>query len=176
MMKTAANTSTHVELVSAARDQEAIVANLLQLYAHDFSEFHGVDLAGDGRFVYAELPLYWSEPDRHPFLIKVEGKLAGFVLVKRASDLSGNKKVWDMTEFFVTRGYRRRGIGTQIAHDLWRRFSGTWEVRAMQSNIAGHKFWARAIANFSGKPVHPARIEKDGESWSVFTFESNLAA
>ena len=175
-MKTAANTSTHVELVSAARDQEAIVANLLQLYAHDFSEFHWVDLAGDGRFVYAELPLYWSEPDRHPFLIKVEGKLAGFVLVKRASDLSGNKKVWDMTEFFVTRGYRRRGIGTQIAHDLWRRFSGTWEVRAMQSNIAGHKFWARAIANFSGKPVHPARIEKDGESWSVFTFESNLAA
>jgi len=92
-MKTAANTSTHVELVSAARDQEAIVANLLQLYAHDFSEFHWVDLAGDGRFVYAELPLYWSEPDRHPFLINVEGKLAGFVLVKRASDLSGNKKV-----------------------------------------------------------------------------------
>ena len=176
MTKTAANASSHVELVPAARDQAPIVANLLQLYAHDFSEFHEVDLAEDGRFVYTELPLYWSDPDRHPFLIKVEDKLAGFVLVKRASDLSGNKKVWDMTEFFVTRGYRRRGIGTQIAHDLWRQFPGTWEVRVMQSNVAGHKFWVRAIANFTGKAIHPARIKKGGEPWSVFTFESSLAA
>ena len=60
-MKTAANMSAHVELVSAARDQWPIVTNLLQLYAHDFSEFHEVDLAEDGRFVYTELPLYWSD-------------------------------------------------------------------------------------------------------------------
>ena len=175
-MKTAANTSRHVELVLAARDQEPILASLLQLYAHDFSEFHDVDLAPDGRFVYTERPLYWSENDRHPFLIKVDGKLAGFALIKRKSASSGNKSVCDMTEFFVTRGYRRRGIGTQIAHDLWRRLPGNWEVRVMQSNVAGQRFWLRAIATFTGKPIHPVPIEKDGEPWSAFTFASNLAA
>jgi hypothetical protein len=34
--------SAHVEVIPAAREQEAILANLLELYAHDFSEFHGL--------------------------------------------------------------------------------------------------------------------------------------
>ena len=45
------------------------MANLLELYAHDFSEFHNVEIGEDGKFGYQALPLYWSEPDRHPFLI-----------------------------------------------------------------------------------------------------------
>ena len=75
----------HVELVPAALDQEPVFANLLELYAHDFSEFHNVELGADGRFGYKHLSLYWSEPDRRPFLIKADGKLAGLVLVKRKS-------------------------------------------------------------------------------------------
>ena len=89
------------------------------------------------------LPLYWSEPGRHPFLMKAEGKLAGFVLVKKGSEISRNEKVWDMAEFFVLRGYRRRGIGTRVAHEVWRRFPGLWEVRVMEANVSAHYFWAR---------------------------------
>jgi predicted acetyltransferase len=125
--------SAHFELISAPLEQEPILANLLQLYAHDFSEFHNVELGLDGRFVYKQLPLYWSEPNRHPFLIRVDDKLAGFVLVKKGSEISGNDTVWDMAEFFVIRGYRRHGIGTLIAHEVWKRFSGKWEVRVMTS-------------------------------------------
>ena len=101
MSAPAEESSQHVEVVPATLEQQSILANLLQLYAHDFSEFHDVDLGPDGRFVYASLPLYWSEPDRHPFLVRVDGRLAGFVLVKRGSEVSGDKTVWDMAEFFV---------------------------------------------------------------------------
>jgi len=33
-----------------------------------FSEFHDLEIGADGRFGYEHLPLYCSEPGRHPFL------------------------------------------------------------------------------------------------------------
>jgi predicted acetyltransferase len=162
--------SSHIEVLPASAEQSTILANLLELYAHDFSEFHDIDLGADGRFGYQSLSLYWSEPDRHPFLVKMDGKLAGLVLVKRGSEVSGDKTVWDMAEFFVIRGYRRQGIGTQIAHEVWRRFQGAWEVRVMQSNTSAYHFWARAIPAFTGEVIRPVCVEKDGESWTLFSF------
>jgi hypothetical protein len=79
MERSAEKSLATLEVVPATQDQEPIVANLFQLYAHDFSEFFDLKLRPDGRFSYDELPLYWREPNRHPFLIKVDGNLAGFV-------------------------------------------------------------------------------------------------
>ncbi len=161
-----------IELLPATPDQEPILANLLELYAHDFSEFHEIELGADGRYGYKHLPLYWREPDRRPFLVRVDGNLAGLVLVKRGSELSGNEAVWDMAEFFLVRRYRRRGIGTYVAHETWRRIPGLWEVRVMESNRSAHLFWERAISVFSGKTILSSRVEKDGKFWRVFAFES----
>ena len=145
-----------------------IVDNLLQLYAHDFSEFHHVELDPRGRFNYAPLPLYWSDPTRHPFLVKMDTRLAGFVLVQR------HDNIWDMVEFFVLRGFRRRGAGTAIAHEVWKRLPGRWEVRVMQANQAALPFWERAIAAFTGRRIKPIGIEKDGNYWQVFRFDSTF--
>lgn len=165
----------HVEVIPAAAEQQPILANLLELYAHDFSEFHNLDLGPDGRFGYKHLPLYWSEPGRHPFLVRADGKLAGFVFVKRGSEVSGDETVWDMAEFFVVRGYRRRGIGTEIAHEVWKRFPGRWEVRVMQSNDAARHFWRRAISTFTGEAIHSVSVEIGGKCWTLFSFHSKRA-
>ncbi len=115
MTERAETPSPHIEVIPARPEEEPILANLLELYAHDFSEFRDLELGADGRFGYSWLPLYWREPGRHPFLVRVDGKLAGLVLVKRGSEVSGDEAVWDVAEFFVLRGYPRRAIGTQIA-------------------------------------------------------------
>jgi predicted acetyltransferase len=162
----------HIEVVPAAPEQEPILANLLELYAHDFSEFSDLELGADGRFGYKHLPLYWKERDRHPFLVKVDGKLAGFVLVKRGSEVSGDGNVWDVAEFFIVRGYRRRRIGMKVAHEVWRRFPGRWEVRVMESNTTAKGFWERAIAGFIGEVNFSVRVEKGGKRWHLFSFES----
>jgi predicted acetyltransferase len=176
MTQPAGTLSPHLEVIPAAPEQAPVLANLLELYAHDFSEFRNLEIGEDGRFGYRSLPLYWSEPNRHPFLVKMDGKLAGLVLVKRGSEVSGNDEVWDMAEFFVLRGCRRRGIGTQVAHEVWRRFPGVWEVRVIEANISAQHFWAEAISRFAGEMIHPVRFEKAGNWWTVFSFESKRVA
>lgn len=163
--------SARIEVIPAAPEHQTVLAHLLELYAHDFSEFYDVEIGPDGRFGYSSLPLYWSEAGRHPLLVWLGGKLAGFVLMKRGSDFSGKEDVWDMAEFFVLRGYRRRGIGTRVAQEVWGRFPGAWEVRVMESNTSAHHFWERAIAEFMGEAIDPVRVEKDGTGWRVFLFE-----
>ena len=161
-----------VQVIRAAPEQAPILANLIELYAHDFSEFRNLEIGEDGRFGYRSLPLYWSEPNRHPFFVRLDGKLAGLVLVKKGSEVSGNDAVWDMAEFFVLRGCRRRGIGTQVAHEVWTRFPGVWEVRVMQANVSAQHFWARAISRFTSEVVQPVGVEEAGECWTLFSFES----
>jgi predicted acetyltransferase len=159
-------TATDVEVIPATPEQQPILANLIELYAHDFSEFREMELGEDGRFGYLGLPLYWRDPERHPFIVRVKGNLAGFVLVKQVSG------VWDMAEFFVVRRYRGRGMGMQIAQTVLRRFPGRWEVRVMEANHSAHLFWERAISAFVGETIPAARVEKDGRWWRVFSFNS----
>ena len=165
-------TSVTIEVVPASTEQMSILANLLELYIYDFTELKAFKLGGDGRFGYPDLPLYWTEPDRHPFLVKVDDHWSGFVLVRRGSQISGDEDVWDMTEFFVLRGYRRLGVGTKVAHDIWRRFPGKWEVRVIERNQRALSFWQGAIAGFLREPLQPRRLEKGASVWQVFSFES----
>jgi predicted acetyltransferase len=133
-----------------------------------------LNIGANGRFGYEPLPLYWSEPNRHPFLIRVDGKLAGLALVRRGSEIAGNQTIWDMAEFFVLRGCRRRGIGMLAAKEVSRRFPGSWEVRVMQSNVSAILFWEQAISNFTSAEILSVRIEKGGQYWQLFSFESKL--
>jgi predicted acetyltransferase len=167
-----AKSSARIVVLPATREEEPTVANLLELYAHDFSTFHDVELGQDGRFGYPNLSLYWSEADRHPFLVRVDDQLAGLILVRRGSRISSDAAVWDMAEFFIVRGYRRRGIGSRAAQAMWRMFPGRWEIRVMESNEAGRRFWAQAVTAFAGAAGRNLRFEKDGRNWDVFEFVS----
>jgi predicted acetyltransferase len=165
-----------IELVLAGREQEPILANLLELYIHDFSEFHNCEVGDDGRFGYRFLPLYWSEPYRHAFLIRTSGKLAGLVFVTGGPGATDNDSVWDMAEFFVLRGYRRRRIGTTVAHEVWRLLPGRWEVRVMHSNVSAQQFWARTISAFIGEAAIPICVERGSAWWQIFSFETKRLA
>lgn len=114
------------------------MSQLLELYGHDFSPFTAADVDDHGLFGYHDLDAYWTEPDRHPFLFRVGGHLAGFALVR-----SGLPH--DMAEFFVMRKYRRSGVGATVARDVFARFPGEWQVRQIAANAAALAFWRTAI-------------------------------
>jgi predicted acetyltransferase len=164
-----------VEVIPAAREQEPVLANLLELYAYDFSEFTDLAIGPDGRFKYPKLLLYWQEENRFPFLVKVDGQLAGLVLVLRGSLISGDPQVWDMAEFFVMRRYRRRRIGAALAREVWRCFPGAWEVRVLESNTTALAFWKASISAFTGSWTESVSVEDGGKRRRVFSFVSSGA-
>src|SRR5947208_6043790 len=100
-----------VRLDVATPSDNDLLSNLLELYTHDLSvAFPNVELGPDGRFGYDKLPLYWSEHQRRfAFLIRCDGRVAGFVLVTRGSPAAEDRDVLDVAEFFVLRRYRRLG-------------------------------------------------------------------
>jgi predicted acetyltransferase len=164
--------STEVELIQADAGNQSVLENLLQLYIHDFSELVPLDIGDNGRYVYKHLPLYWSDTSRLPFLARFDGKLAGFVLITKIPDPSGDGEAYDMSEFFVLRRYRHRGIGRELAEKVWLRFPGKWQVRVMAVNIAALKFWTSSIATFAGHAVECKSYESDGKFWHLFSFDS----
>jgi predicted acetyltransferase len=166
------NQSATVEVTRATQEGQPVLSNLYQLYIHDFTDFIEQPLGNDGRFEYDPLPPYWTEPDRFPFIVWVDRKLAGFALVKKGSAFSGRADVWDMADFFLVRGLRGKGIGYSVAKSIWQQFVGPWEVRVITTNVLAQQFWAKAISRFLGKAIEPELVTKGEETRYLFLFES----
>lgn len=161
-----------VELIQAGVEYQSVFENLLQLYVHDFCDLVPQDIGDDGRYSYKNLPLFWSDASRLPFLARFDGKLAGFALVKRIPEPGEKDEAYDMAEFFILRPYRRRGIGSELAQKVWLRCGGKWQIRVMASNIPALKFWASSITRFTGQPASSTVFEVEGRPWQLFAFDS----
>jgi len=166
--------SVNVSLVRASESDEGTLRNLLHLYIHDFSEFLGMKPSEEGWFSYPALPLYWSEPNRAAFFVRSEGGLVGFALVSQGSVVSGDAAVFDLAEFFVVRGVRRRGVGQAAAHDLFRSKPGEWEIRVAEYNVPAQRFWRNVIERYSGGRYKiDMWTRDDGSRWNVMRFTSS---
>jgi len=130
-----------------------VLANLLQLYLHDFSVLGGPPIGADGRFDYPRLEAYWFEKGRYPFLIWADGNLAGFVLVAERQllepDANPPEIGHEVVEFFVVRVLRRRGVGAAAAGELCAQFPGRWWVGELTSNEPAIAFWRRVIGDIT---------------------------
>ncbi len=70
-----------IEVIQASLEDKPILQRMMELYQYDFSEYDESDLDSHGTFGYAWLDRYWREEGRYPFIVLIDGKLAGFVLV-----------------------------------------------------------------------------------------------
>jgi predicted acetyltransferase len=137
--------------------------------------YFGLQLGADGRFGYAYLPLYWTEPERRfPYFIMADDRLAGFALAMRGSPASTDPTVLDVAEFFVLRTYRRSGVGARAACALWDRWPGPWIVRAAATNEAAVPFWRQTISVYAGgRPTTERTATLNGVVRHVFTLDSS---
>lgn len=125
--------------VLQAREEDFdLLARLLQLYLHDFSEHTGWDVDEHGLFHYAWPDAYRHEAGRHAYVLRVEGRPAGFALVREAERIH-------MAEFFVLRKHRRAGVGLAAARHLLEVHVGPWSITQLATNPEATSFWRRAI-------------------------------
>jgi len=137
-----------VEIVAALPEDRAALANMMQLYSHDFSELWAGgprgELGPDGLFTAYPLDAWWREPGHIPLVVKVGGFLAGFALLDRMSH-TGQPLDRNMAEFFIVRKHRRSGVGTAAARAIFNRYPGRWETAIARANQAALAFWRAAI-------------------------------
>jgi predicted acetyltransferase len=140
-------TRDELQVRQAAPVDRLPIAHMLELYQHDLSDVWDQDLDSHGEYGYA-LDRYWRSPACKPFVFKVMGKYAGFALVDDSVSLAGNQ-LW-MAQFFVLKKYRRRGVGSEAARQVFEQVRGRWEVGQMPKNLSAQAFWRRVIGEYTG--------------------------
>ena len=117
------------------------------MYLYDFSEFEGTDLDDHGLFGYRYLDDYWVEEGRVPLIVRLSGRLVGFVLVNKHSYTREDR--FCIAEFFIMRKYRRQGIGKEVAHRVFDMFGPLWEIQQIKENTAAQAFWRKVVSEYT---------------------------
>ncbi|RPJ43137.1 MAG: GNAT family N-acetyltransferase [Chloroflexi bacterium] len=139
-----------MQIVTASLQDKPVFRNLMSLYLYDFSEYTGDDVNEIGQFEDEHLERYWTEPNRYPFLVQVAEKYAGFILVRAMAAPGAYQPIYHIAEFFVMKKYRMRGIGRQMACQIFDRFPGEWRVEEMEENLPAQVFWRKVIDEYTG--------------------------
>lgn len=77
----------NVKLARISYEQKSVLRSLMELYQYDMSPYEDDsdnDVNEYGLYDYKYVDHYWTEEGRHPYFVKVSGKLAGFVLVRKS--------------------------------------------------------------------------------------------
>lgn len=116
----------NVKLARISYEQKSVLRSLMELYQYDMSPYEDDsdnDVNEYGLYDYKYVDHYWTEEGRHPYFVKVSGKLAGFVLVREieASDLSAPG--YSLAEFLFLRNTASR-VSANRRHSKYSNGSG----------------------------------------------------
>lgn len=147
-----------ITIVAAGLAEKPLIENLYPLYLHDLSEFLDTDVDDQGRFIAAgALDQWWERDALHPFLIRVDGRPAGFAFVCGAPHVSKGRD-YRLNEFFILRKHRRRGVGRAAAIMVFDRFQGDWELAWIPENLPAASFWPRVVAEYAPDSCREALV------------------
>jgi predicted acetyltransferase len=164
----------NIEILETTLADRPLLSNLIQFYLYDFSEFADFPIEPDGRYSDDDLDGCWVDPWRFTFVLKVEEELAGFAIVDDLRAISQDEPVIDMGEFFVMRKFRRQGIGSRFAIDLFERFIGKWRVRQIEENTDALAFWRKVIDIYTGGNFLDTTWHTLNRSGTVQYFDNSL--
>lgn len=133
-----------VELVKASKEEKEKLFDLLQVYLKEFDDIFHFDIDENGKYKYKFFDLYWIEPNRIPFFIKVDDKIAGFILVNLNGIFSNTPDTHTISEFFV-----KKGLGEKAAEKVFETFPGNWNIRQREKNTGAIEFWRKVIERYT---------------------------
>ncbi len=132
-----------------AIEQKSVFVQMMELYNYDFSEFSNDDINEYGYFGYSRIDDYWNEEGRYPFFVRVDGKLAGLVLIRSCSEYNDLQYPHNIAEFFIMKKYRKKGVGRIVAKEIFDKFAGGWEISIWSNNNAAKKFWEKVVHEYT---------------------------
>lgn len=163
----------NINLVEVKESEKSVLRQLIELYAYDFSEYDGADVNEHGFYGYRYFDHYWTEDARQPFFIRVDGKLAGFVLISDYCYVLEGPGARSVTEFFVMRKYRGKGVGKAATRSLFDKFPGKWEVNQMGENKTSKIFWEKVVGNYTGGKYDCREFKTESWDGQSLTFDNS---
>lgn len=160
----------NIEVRLALASERLVVRHMMELYQHDFAEFDGTDLDEHGQYGYYDLDCFWITANFAAYVIKVDGKWAGFALIN--DEVLNPENSSTIVEFFVVRKYRRHGVGRHAAKAILSMTPGRWEIKVIKENPVACAFWQRLLQE--NWPGQEQAVMMDDEHWQgpVFTLNN----
>ena len=150
----------NISIVSVSKDEKEILRNLIEKYEYEFSLYNKNDVNDLGLFGYDYLDNYWTEDNRFVYFIKVDNKLAGFVMVNDYP-IKNMETSYTMSEFFVLYKYRNLGVGSFVAKSMFNNFKGKWGLMYHPKNITSKNFWNKVVNEYTNGKYKIIKNNKD---------------
>lgn len=134
-----------VSLHKIKASEKDILRNLMTLYLHELSEFaDDLEPTAEGIFEYAGLDLYWKNESLIPFFVKVNGNLAGFILLNR-HPYAPKDIDYNISEVFILKRYRSTEVAAEAVGKIFKSFPGKYNVGQLASNTRAVRFWRKVF-------------------------------
>lgn len=124
-----------------------------------------MDLAPSATGLYPALPdvaqrepdewaRFFSDQDAHVLAVCYDDQPVGFAKISRARGApaasGASPAAFSMSEFFIARPWRRRGIGAQAVRLILDRFEGAWLITEHLRNDVAVRFWRHVVRAYTG--------------------------
>ncbi|WP_051377979.1 GNAT family N-acetyltransferase [Derxia gummosa] len=146
-------TAAFTELTRADHEDRPILETMLVEHCVEL----GIDAAS------LDYERYWASDDHFPFLIRQDGHVAGFALVRRRHEDAR----FELAELHIRRDWRRQGIGRWAARALLWKFPGEWKVETLPRLDVARDFWRATLSTLPRLADVSERIQGDR---SLFRF------
>ena len=163
-----------IQLAEVRQSDAWLVEPMLDDYLRELSSHREVPVGPTDSASYPYLDAYWSEPGRHAFLIRSNGRPVGFALIR--DPRSTDSALHQLAEFYIEPESRRLGIGRRAAAAIWQRFPGQWEVQVHARNSAAVQFWASCVEAEAGQAPQVHEVQALDGRRIQFNFRVGHAA
>lgn len=162
----------NTEIKRVSLEEKDTLANLLEKYNYEFSQYDKRQFDSNGLFGYKYLNNYFTEEGRYAYFIYAENTLAGFALINKYKECD-RPIDWSIAEFFVSYNFRRQGVATEAVRQIFDIHKGRWHIKYHKKNTASVVLWNKIAKMYSDdyELVIGDEPFNDGTQASVLFFE-----
>ena len=166
----------NISVELAKKEEKEILRNLLEKYNYEFSQYNELDVNNLGLYGYDYLDCYWTEEKRYPYFIRIDNKLAGFIMINNYPEVKVDTD-YTISEFFIMYKYRKMGIGKYAVKYILDKYRGKWQLKYHPKNDVSKLFWNKTINEYTNGKYEIIKdskeaIYEDGTIGHVLLFET----
>ena len=171
----------NVTLILATIADYLLIQNMARLYVYDLSRACGFIsqewvIPADGLYESFDFKHYITDSDRRAYFVKVDGEIAGFVLLHQSG--TSLEAQWCIGEFFILAKFQGKGVGRDVAYQIWNMHQGIWDVSVIPENKMAHAFWLKTISGYTDNHYSEEIKDVDYDAHQpkriIFTFNTYL--